>query len=235
MQYITRFDVTRLPVSDFKLVPVSYLYSGQRWFLQKELHSWIWSSDAVWLPHSSVRNDSLCTLGETMLPLKKKKNRKTQLEVAVGHWTFPRFNVCVACVHRFFYNWVWRFLLTCPYQLYSSMAANTCGLQKTTRKKAKYRNKTKIDGCRLSSKPAACRSPSQSDRTTLRFPPARKWCRQGFLVGNAWWDDGGCLEVGGSCLSLCAHQHFCTRALERTPPPLCSTWILALPGLTTCW
>lgn len=130
-QYIISFDVTRLPVSDFKLGPVSHLYLGQRWLFQKELQLDLTVRcrptptffSQVWQPLHIRRDNAALELCET------------QLEVAVRLWKSSSFNVCAACVRRFLYNWVWRFSLTCPYQLYSSMAANTCGIQKTTRKK----------------------------------------------------------------------------------------------------
>lgn len=80
MLYIIRFDVTRLRVSDFKLGPLSYLYSGQRQLFQRELHRWIWLSEGARLPHSSVRSDSFCTLGKTMLPFNSEKL----------HWKLPQ-------------------------------------------------------------------------------------------------------------------------------------------------
>lgn len=179
-QYIISFDVTRLPVSDFKLGPVSHLYLGQRWLFQKELHSWIWLSDAVRLPHSSVRSDSLCTLGETMLPFNSVKlNWKLPSDSGNPPVLMCVRRVCVASS----ITGCDGFCLPVRTSYIPAWRQTPVAFTKRPGKKIN-KHKKKVDGCCLPSKTAACCSLSQSDRTTLRFPPARKWCRQGFLVGG---------------------------------------------------
>lgn len=88
--------------------------------------------------------------------------RKNWLEVIGWVRKSTSFDVRVECVHR---------CLTCPYQLYSSMAANTCGIKRWPEKKDKQTFKkahTMLSLEPLPSKTAACCS--SSDRTTLRFP-----------------------------------------------------------------
>lgn len=111
--------------------------------------------------------------------------------------------------------------LTCPYQLYSSIVTTPVAFTNTRDKKTilvcSCSTNKNLDNCGLLLS-------SQPNSTNLSFP-----CVE--LMSSGLW---------GARRKLSHYTHFCTHALASIhtltyTQPLLSCWILALPGLTTCW
>lgn len=229
MQYIISFDVTRLPVSDFKLGPVSHLYLGQRWLFQKELHSWIWLSDAVRLPHSSVRSDSLCTLGETMLPFNSVKLNWKLLSDSGN----PPVLTCVrrVCVASSITGCD-GFCLPVRTSYIPAWRQTPVAFTKRPGKKTK---KHKKKGRRMLSPVKNCGL--LLSLSVGPHNPSLSPCEEVMSSGFFGWRRGGRGGVRGrgAPKPVRTPTFLYTRPRKNPPSPLSSTWILALPGLTTCW
>lgn len=167
------------------------------------------------LPHSSVRSDSLCTLGETMLPPFNSVKLNWKLPSDSGN---PPVLTCVrrVCVASSITGCD-GFCLPVRTSYIPAWRQTPVAFKKRPGKKT---NKHKKKGRRMLSPVKNCglllshsvgpHNPSLS--------PCEEVMSSGFFGWRRWWGRGGVRGWGGR-LSLCAHQHFCTRALERTPPP----------------